>query len=428
MKIYKKILFYFVCFYLLVFNFINNSLARVIKNNQEQLNIKKDPVEYWIKKYENENKIILEQNEIKEFNKKIIDRQTLNAVDPKAKNYDLTEYPDVVSKSLIINATKYSDLYEAIPDEKYYNFDSLKEINNVKYAVAITKSSLRSIPTDIRFFEKTDETHSFDLARYKEIKFGEAMIVLHRTLDNEWLLVQTTNTKGWIKTKDVAFTNKEYFIKYINVSDFIIVIAKSTNINNVYMDMGVKLALNHEDEKFYYVNYPIKNPDNTLGFKILKIEKNDDLYHGYLPYTTSNVIKQAMKYYETPYGWGGIDNGIDCSGLILNTYSVFGFKFPRNSSKLQSMAGNIFKFDGRNNKAILNNLMPGSLLFFPGHIMLYLGKTDNKYYIIHAIGVISNKNQERIRVMTVDINDLSKLLRANGNTFMKELKTATEIK
>lgn len=416
--------------YLLITSYItiNNSLAKLNKNSSEYLLFKNNPDKYFIEKYKNNNEIILDQDEIEEFNKRIIERQTLNAIDPKAKNYNLLDYPEVISKNLIINAAKYSDLYDAIPDEEYYNFNSLKEINNVRYAIAITKSSLRSIPTDIRFFEKKDEYKHFDLARYKEVKFGEPMVVLHKTSDNMWLLVQTTNTKGWIKAKDVAFTDKEIFTKYLKISDFIIVIAKSIEKNGIYMDMGVKLALDHEDQKFYYVRHPIKNQDNSLGFKILKIEKNPDLHHGYLPYTTSNLIKQIMKYYETPYGWGGIDDGVDCSGLVLNVYSVFGFRFPRNSGKQQSMAGNIFKFNRRNNKEILNKLIPGSLLFFPGHIMLYLGKVDNKYYIVHSVGSIHNKNKEKIRIMMVDISDISRILRSNYKTFMRELTTATEIR
>ncbi len=408
--------------------FTSSSIAKLNGNNSEYLSLKNDPVGYFVKKYENNNEIILNQDKIEEFNRRIIERQTLNAIDPKAKNHNLLDYPEVVSKNLIINAVKYSDLYDAIPYEKYYNFDSLKEINSVRYAVAITKSSIRSIPTDIRFYEKDDGIKHFDLARYKEVKFGEPMVVLHETLDNTWLLVQTINTKGWIKAKDVAFTNKETFTKYLKTDDFVVVIAKNIEKNGIYMDMGVKLALDHEDSEFYYVNYPVKNQNSSLGFRVLKMEKNADLHHGYLPYTTSNLIKQVMKYYETPYGWGGIDNGVDCSGLVLNVYSVFGFVFPRNSNKQQSMAGNIFKFDGRNNKEILNNLVPGSLLFFPGHIMLYLGKVENKYYIIHSVGSIYNKNKEKIRVMTVDINDISKIFRANGKTFMKELKTATEVR
>lgn len=424
-----KILLLIGCICLLVgIYFVGNSKVRFKKIDQEYLFMKKNPIEYWIKRYKDKNEVILTEAEIEEFNKKIIERQTLNAVDPKAKNYDLIEYPEVVSKNLIINAAKYSSLYEAIPEEEYYNFDSLKEINKVRYALAINRSSLRSIPTEIRFFERKDDIHHFDIARYKEIKYGEPMVVLHETLDNNWLLVQTNNTKGWIKAKDVAFTTKENFKKYINVSDFVVIISKSIDLDGIYVDMGVKLSLSKEDEDFYYVNCPTKDANNNLVFKTKKIKKSDDLHRGYIPYTTLNFMKQVMKYYETPYGWGGIDNGVDCSGLVFNVYSVFGFVFPRNSSKQQSMAGNIFKFDGRNNKEILDKLMPGSLLFFPGHIMIYLGKIGNRYYIIHALGIMSNKDREKIKVMSVEISDLAKTLRASGIVFLKDLRTATEIR
>ena len=60
--------------------------------------------------------------------------------------------------------------------------------------------------------------------------------------------------------------------------------------------------------------------------------------------------------------------------------------------------------------------------------MIYLGKIGNRYYIIHALGIMSNKDREKIKVMSVEISDLAKTLRASGIVFLKDLRTATEIR
>ena len=74
---------------------------------------------------------------------------------------------------------------------------------------------------------------------------------------------------------------------------------------------------------------------------------------------------------------------------------------------------------------ILRLTPPGSILFFPGHIMIYLGEEDGNYYVISATGSYkpaSAISEEVITFHSVLVNDLN-VQRKNGNTWLKSLKS-----
>jgi beta-lactamase class A len=86
------------------------------------------------------------------------------------------------------------------------------------------------------------------------------------------------------------------------------------------------------------------------------------------------IIAAALQYRGTPYRWGGRSPaGIDCSGLCHAAYWRNGVAIYRNARLLEGWP--IKKIDRV-------NLQAADLLYFPGHIALYLG--DGRY--LHATG------------------------------------------
>ena len=82
----------------------------------------------------------------------------------------------------------------------------------------------------------------------------------------------------------------------------------------------------------------------------------------------SAVVADAKKYLGIPYVWGGESrSGMDCSGLVQQTFADLGVHLPRTAAE-QSHAGSPV--------ASLADAQPGDLLFFGSpayHVAIYAG-------------------------------------------------------
>ena len=87
------------------------------------------------------------------------------------------------------------------------------------------------------------------------------------------------------------------------------------------------------------------------------------------------VVQSAFQYLGTPYRWGGKSPlGIDCSGLCSMAYMLNGAYIYRDAKIM----------DGYPLREITRDEMKrGDLLFFPGHVAMYIG---NDQYIHSSLG------------------------------------------
>ena len=151
----------------------------------------------------------------------------------------------------------------------------------------------------------------------------------------------------------------------------------------------------------------MREEDGSLGYETALVPISLDVHVGYLPLTSANVISQAFKFLGHVYGWGGSFGSNDCSGFAKQVYSCFGVNIPRNSKPISEMTGLVSGdfTEGETDEARLDklsSLTPGAILFFPGHIMIYIGTVDGTPYAISSLAMYIPASQAGQSSFTVD--------------------------
>ena len=80
------------------------------------------------------------------------------------------------------------------------------------------------------------------------------------------------------------------------------------------------------------------------------------------------IAQAAKRYLGTPYRWGGkTPAGIDCSGLCSMAYLLCGISIWRDSELKEGYPIH---------PAHVSDMRVGDLVYFPGHVALYLGNGE----------------------------------------------------
>ncbi|MBP1763878.1 MAG: NLP/P60-like protein [Firmicutes bacterium] len=410
---------------------------------------------YWIAKLPTPDAIVMSEKQIQGYNRAIQKAIPETVV-------DLQRYPRVLDKKTL---TRYVTT-AVLPKETVYqndnsagaefyndlrmkiNLPGIKESNPVQYGYTVKRADMRTFPTAEGVFAAPGD-REFDLFQETAVDPAAPVLVLHRSLRNDWLFVQTGNYRGWLPTEAVAIAaTQKQWLDYMNLSRYLVVTGcrlqipgNSSGDRPLTFEMGAKLPLaqingSETIKTGYSVLLPVRNQDGKAAFCNFSVPDHADVHMGYLPYTTANVIRQAFKFYGQPYGWGGLHNDVDCSSLVMDVYRSFGVLLPRNADQQEVAVGKILRFkttDYASRAKELLWLQPGATLHMDGHVMLYLGKDKDRYYIIHSLASYGDDRQAngdgtlgRAEAMKVVVSDLD-LPRRNGKTFLEALTVGKNI-
>lgn len=455
----SKIFFSLFVSLVMLFQTFTSVKAEAVKTmdnvSLEMLNAK-----YWVNKLTDADQTIMSKDEINQFNQRITEKL------PEV-SFNLSNLPDSFSKEELskIISTEIPESTSYVDDKKlsssYWNSlvketnkGGIKETNYVKYGIVIKRTNMKVLPTeDIVSDDPTDP--SFDQLQNTAVLVNEPIVILHNSLNGKWIYGYIQNCWGWVLKSDIAickdkqtWLNNQQFESFIVVTGNKIRLDKnpfSKETSELELSMGTILELAKEEElpnsfdgrtlyDTYIVKIPTKDKMGMLKYKFEHIAISQDVNVGFLEYTRANILKQAFKMNGDRYGWGGMLNSRDCSSFIIDIYRSFGFKFPRNSESQAKLPCKTQDFTGvgiEDKARMLDNLLPGATLHFPGHVMMYLGKDNGNYYVISALGTIakfpeSSSKANIIKTRTVIVNDLS-VKRASGKSWFEALTTGKQI-
>ena len=417
---------------------------------------------YWANLYENADEIILTPEEIKAFNEDtyvasgtmVMDLRTIkDTFDGKARN-------EAIKKSATADAEYYFGWTYGSNGKKakwsYYE----KMIRNcidpkarttmpIRYAVAVERTTLHVFPTHEPIWDDPAD-HDFNYQYLSAVQVNDPLVIYTTSRDGKFYLARSRDCSGWIPAEDVAvckdktewesawvipedkvlvvYGNKEYTDEsYTAPETARRMLGQGTRLELV-TDLEPDQLVNNRSPYHNYVIYlPVRDEDGRYEKKMALLPETAKASVGFLPLTMENIAMVALQNLGDAYGWGGMMDVEDCSGLIRTIYACFGLEIGRNGNWQWNM--NMEKIDMANmsieEKLLILDEMPlGAALCFSGHEMMYLGKENGKYYVISTVSsIMSPDTGKRLRTRDVMINTLD-VKRANGQSWLQALNMA----
>ena len=414
---------------------------------------------YWTK----DSKVLMTYDQIKALN-------ALTIATSGTGMYDLKNQKDAVD-GISLNA---SLLKSAQADADYYigwtylgtdkkstqaDFDAMiKNTQNpaaqkeqkTKYGIAVARTDLRAFPSETPICDDPKDL-DFDYQYLSSVRVNEPLVITSVSADGKYYLAKSACCSGWVPVESVAIcADKAEWLAAWDLAPADVLVVYDDKIyteksnfapetSSILLTMGTVLEIaDHDDPNVlidnratynnHVVYIPVRNSDGSYAKKLTLIAESKKVNEGYLPLTEENISKVAFNALGTTYGWGGSMLSDDCSGYVRAIYKCFGLELARNTTWQSAMP--MTKVDMNNmcreeREKFLDALPFGSILFFSGHEMMYLGKENGNYYVISSISSImqpeSASTRQRVRSIVVNTLDIK---RANGNTWRDSLTVA----
>lgn len=416
---------------------------------------------YWTDKKEDASKVLLDFGEIERVNDK--NRRMIVSGDAEFSLEDVgTEFYYKTAVSLIKDTS-----FEVTEPEKYLlnnvetdaayweglaenqNLEALTQRINTTFGFSVVRSTLKRYPTDDKVYSEGDSLY-FDQMVQSDIQPFMPVAVLHESADGEWYYVIAYGYGGWIKKADVALCRtREEWIERQNPEDFLVVTGREIKLfDNPYCEelsgitipMGTVLPIANigevskiVQERAGFGNYVTKlfyrGEDGYLVDEYVLIPASEDVSLGYLPYTQEEVAKLMFKYLGVAYGWAGDNDSVDCSLYVRQVYACFGFELPRATTPQAYLYCDnnydVSKYTMERKEEILETAPIGTMMYFPGHIMMYLGMVEGEPYCISSVGNYSTAELsagEIVTANTVIVTNMIDTTRATGKSWIDSVE------
>lgn len=268
-------------------------------------------------------------------------------------------------------------------------------------AVTVKNTFLRNTPSHepiFYSFNDPGEGYPFDYLTNSTLGINYPLYVSHFSKDGDFAFVQNDTVWGWIDARDLRFVseNEKYIMQN---SDFITILVDRTPIHDMsgnflfYGRVGTILMSSSSDENYYYGKV-----FTSKGLENYRIKKSSST-----PWpaqiSSQNVKTVINSILGEPYGWGGFSYYRDCSLFTKDFLTAFGYWLPRNSKAQGSMYTKV-NLSGLTNAQKLDVIKAQgvpylTILYMPGHVMLYTGIVNSQVSITHNAWGLKTKNGGR---------------------------------
>ncbi len=418
------------------------------------------------------DRVLITGDEIKTLNAATLANNAANMNDIEKMAAADAEYnADSLKESLAAgttpHATKSIYVDGQLVDKNAYYADIAEAIRNTGftgsgrkslYAVAVRRTTVNNIP--VSAYIGYSATDSDDEKVNSALNVNEPFVIRQKAtvLDEDFYWGYSDNCTGWVAAADLAVCSStaEWLDAWktdIGADDFIVVTQNQIRLepsvykpelSEVKLTFATVLKTVPEDKipdsvaergpwNNYVVYLPGRDEDGGYVKHIAFISQHYEVSEGYLTMTQEELMRVAFNNIGDRYGWGGMLDSMDCSMFTRNVYRCFGLRLPRNTTWQQEIPERKIDLSalGDDEKLAAISRMPsGTLLYFPGHTMIYTGtvKTDGQEmaYVISDTGSLSDSTGElNVRSMySILLTPLSVRRSGNRGTWLHNVSAA----
>ncbi|GAB4392517.1 MAG: NlpC/P60 family N-terminal domain-containing protein [Gammaproteobacteria bacterium] len=274
-------------------------------------------------------------------------------------------------------------------DQLEQQMDLAHYANQNRNAIVVNNTALRALPTDqpnFKDFHLAGEGYPFDYLQFSPLWVGTPLRVRHLTQNGDWALVIGPTMFGWVRTRDIAYVSPAFIKRWENHHYVAITrnhIALKDQTGRYYADARLGTLLPRQNKLIFF---PVKDANQQAIIKLAQLPANS-FHHFPWRATPAHFATVINNVIGEPYGWGGLYGFRDCSQLMLDVMTPFGIHLPRNSASqlLSYHSQDTKKLNAKQiEKLLLSDSKPFlTLVGFPGHIMLYIGKYHNQAIVFH---------------------------------------------
>ena len=248
-------------------------------------------------------------------------------------------------------------------------------------AISIVPTHLRGLPTHLPLFTAAND-YPFDMLQYPQVKSNEPLRVQHVSRDGIWFFVETAYSNGWLEARDVAIADQSFIDSWMALPQLVIVrddaTVKDERSGTSYRTgIGTFLPLVGAGEAWWEAEMASAGKGRKAVTSPTRISP-EAAGRFPLPFNRENISLIGNQLAGQPYGWGELYGLRDCSAMLRDFFQPFGIWLPRTAADQIASVRQRTDLSGQQpwekEEAIRRRAVPFlSLLYKPGHIMLYIG-------------------------------------------------------
>lgn len=255
--------------------------------------------------------------------------------------------------------------------------------------IMVRESLVRSLPTDDPLFNdprRAGEGYPFDNLQKSSLRPGTPVYTLTESKDQRWQYIVSPAVTGWVHSEDIASVDQKFVTQWVSLADkqlgaFINepVSVHSAGIYYFTGRPGTILPFQHQRVGFFQIAAPVRGSNGRASIHWVWLS---DKAFTAIPWkmTPENIAVLMRSMGGAPYGWGNFNFYNDCSAEIRSLLMPFGIFLPRHSTAQVETIGRVVDLSNKNTQTRIDYLTRygkpfTTLVYIPGHIMLYIGNT-----------------------------------------------------